>query len=139
MKCSFLRSRFYVVAIFLVLTGVAVRLVFPPFVNLSVELAAGNFTATELFHEFTDDPTKAYMELAKKVIILEGVIASTGDGFVIIGKDMCMVRCIFRKSIYDRKHDLKTGESITLKGVCRGLNMTEVLVTHCIVLNKSAK
>jgi len=103
------------------------------------ELPEGNFTASELFQEFTGDPTDAYIRLANKVIILEGEVAATGDGYIMVGKDMCVVRCIFRNSIYDRKPDLKTGDRVNLKGVCRGLNMTEVLVTHCIILNKAKK
>ncbi|MFA5814717.1 MAG: hypothetical protein WC865_03750 [Bacteroidales bacterium] len=136
MKKSYHQSRILGVALFLILIGVAGRLIFPPFGNLSKELPEGNFTASDLFQEFTSDPTGAYIRLANKVIILEGDVAATGDGYIMVGKDMCLVRCMFRKSIYDRKPGLKTGDRVTLKGVCRGLNMTEVLVTHCIILNK---
>ncbi len=137
MKKFIHRSRILGFALFLILIGVAGRLIFPPFGNLSKELPEGNFTASELFQDFTGDPTFAYIRLANKVIILEGVVAATGDGYIMAGKDMYLVRCLFRKSIYDRKPGLKTGDRVTLKGVCRGLNMTEVLVTHCIILNKS--
>jgi len=136
MKKSNNRSLILGIALFLVLFGVAARLIFPPFGNLSKELPEGNFTASDLFQEFTGNPTDAYIRLANKVIILEGEVAATGDDYVMVGKDMCLVKCMFRKSIYDRKPGLKTGDRVTLKGVCRGLNMTEVLVTHCIILNK---
>lgn len=135
-KKSFHWSLIGGIALFLILTGAAGRLVFPPFGNLLRELPAGNFTAGELFREFADDPSGACLRLANQVIILEGDVFEAGDGYIMIGKDMSPVRCIFRRSIYDRKPDLKPGGRITLKGVCRGLNMTEVLVTHCIVLNK---
>ncbi|MCX6227494.1 MAG: hypothetical protein NTV01_22620 [Bacteroidia bacterium] len=124
------------VALFLILIGVSIRLVFPPFGNLLKELPEGNFTAVELFQEFTGDPTGAWLRLANKVIILEGEVSAAGAGYIVMGKDMCVVRSIFRKSIYDRKPVLKTGDRVTVKGICRGMNMTEVLVTHCIILNK---
>ena len=124
------------IALFLVFCGIGVRLVFPPFGNLPKELPEGNFTASELFQEFTHDPTDAFIRLANKVIILEGEVAASGDDFIIVGKDMYLVRCVLRKSIYDRKPGLRTGDRVTLKGVCRGLNLTEVVVTNCIILNK---
>lgn len=135
-KKSFHWTLTWGIAIFFILAGITGRLLFPPFGNLLQELPAGNFTAGELFQEFTADPSGACLRLANQVIILEGEVYKTGDRYIMVGKDMSPVRCIFRRSIYDRKPDLKTGERITLKGVCRGLNMTEVLVTHCIVLNK---
>jgi len=137
MKKTYHWSRILGITLFLVFIGVAGRLIFPRFSNLSKELTAGNFTASELFQEFTSDPTGAYILLANKLIILEGEVAATGNGYIMMGKDMCLVRCMFRKSIYDRKPDLKTGDRVTLKGICRGLNMTEILITHCIIINKS--
>jgi hypothetical protein len=135
-KKTFHWTRIGGIALFLILTGATGRLIFPPFGNLLQELPAGNFTAGELFQEFTGDPSGASLRFANEVIILEGEVFEAGDGYIMVGKDMSPVRCIFRRSVYDRKPALKTGEKITLKGVCRGLNMTEVLVTHCIVLNK---
>lgn len=137
MKKTYHWSRILGITLFLAVIGVAGRLIFPPFGNLSKELPMGNFTAGDLFQEFTGDPTGAYIRLANKVIILEGEVAATGDGYIMVGKDMCLVRCMFRKSIYDRKPELKSGDRVTLKGICRGLNMTEILITHCIIINKS--
>jgi hypothetical protein len=130
------RSRWFGVILLLVLTGAAVRLIFPPYVNLVKELPAGNFTANELFYEFTSDPLGAYERLGGKVIIFEGVVAATGEGYVLFGEGMSVVKCNFRKTIYDKKPQLSAGDRVTLKGVCRGLNLTEVLVTHCILLTK---
>jgi hypothetical protein len=126
-------------ALLLILTGIGVRLVFPPFASLSKDLAAGNFAACELFQEFTGDPTGAFIRLGGKIVILEGEVAAAGDGYIIMGKEMCVVRCLFRTSIYDRNPDVKTGDRLVLKGVCQGLNRTEVLVTHCIITKKNDK
>lgn len=125
------------IALFLVLTAVTLWIFFPPYCNLARELPEGNYTAGDLFREFARDPAGAYMRLAGKVVILEGEVAETGNGYALVGKDMCLVRCVFRKSIYDLKPDLKTGGRVTLKGVCRGMDLTEVLVTHCIILNNT--
>ena len=136
MKNSFKRFRIAGIVVFLILTGIVVRILFPPHYNLSDDLAAGNFSAGELFHEFTGDPAGAYIRYANQVVILEGSVTATGDGYIMLGRDMSLVKCVFRKSIYDRKPDLKPGDPVTLKGVCRGVNMTELVVTHCIVINK---
>jgi hypothetical protein len=120
----------------LIILGLGGRLIFPPYGNLSKELSAGNFTAGELFQEFSGDPVRAYMLYANKAIVLEGAVAATGQGYIMVGENMSVIRCIFRKTIYDRKPGLKTGDRVILKGICRGLNMTEVLVTHCILINK---
>jgi hypothetical protein len=137
MKLAINRSRLFGVLLLLILIGVSVRLLCPPYGHISKDLPEGNFTAPELFQEFISDPTNAYFRLYGKVVILEGEVAATGNGYVVIGTEMRVVKCIFRKSIYDRKLTATPGTRVTLKGVCRGMNMTEVLVTNCIILNKS--
>jgi hypothetical protein len=117
-----------------VLTAAAIRVVLPPYVNLSRALAEGNYSSGELFREFTADPNGSYRHLAGKVIIIEGAVFETGNGFVRIGQEMAPVRCLLRKTIYDRNPYFKTGDCIILKGVCQGLDMTEVIVTHCITI-----
>lgn len=124
------------IALFLLLIAVGTRLLFPPYAKLSKELPEGNFTACELFHEFAGDPTKAYIRLSEKVIILEGEVSVTSNGQLVIKEDMCLVRCKLRRTIYDRHPRLQVGNRVTLKGVCQGMNMAEVLVTHCIVINR---
>jgi hypothetical protein len=137
MKLAINRFRLFGILLFLILIGVSVRLFYPPYGNIPEDLPEGNFTAPELFQEFINDPTTAYMKLYGKVVILEGEVAATGNGYVVIGKEMRVVKCVFRKSIYDRKLTVTPGTRVTLKGVCKGMNMTEILVTHCIILNKS--
>ena len=138
-KLSPQKYRLFGAAFIIFLITIAAWLFFPPYSNLNRELSAGNFTASELFDEFVSDPTAAYIRFGNKVVILEGEVAATGDGYVLLGKEMRFARCIFRKSIYDKRPDLKTGERVTLKGVCRGLNMTEVYLTHCILIYQSGK
>ena len=78
------------------------------------------------------------MRFSGKVITLKGKVAATDDGYIMLGEDMVVVKCVFRKSIYDRNPLPMVGDSIMLKCVCRGLNLTEILVTHCIIINKSS-
>jgi hypothetical protein len=126
----------WLVVIGLLVAGAALRVIFPLHGGLEKELPEGSYTASELFREFTSDPVGAYQLLASRVIILEDTVATFGDGFAVMGKDLCRVRCQFRRSVYDRKPEVETGDRITIKGICRGQYMTEILVTHCIIINK---
>lgn len=137
MKTVVRRYRLPIIIICVILSGIAVRVALPPNRHLDKALPTGNFTAVELFSEFAGDPSGAAMRLDGKVVILEGVVAASGKGYVVIGKDMCIVKCIFRKSIYDRQPVLKPGDRITVKGICSGLSMTEVVLTYCILIKKN--
>lgn len=139
MKKLFFRYWFVGAAIFLIVICVAGWLVFPPYRNLEKESPLASFTADELFQVFAKDPTGSYIRFSKKVIIIEGIVAASGNGYVMLGKDMCVVRCVFRETIYDKELRLKSGDVVLLKGVCQGMNMTEVVVTHCIVISKTSK
>ncbi len=139
MKKLFFRYWRVGVVFSLVALCVAGWLAFPPYRNLEKEAPVGNFTADELFQGLAKDPAGGYIRLSGKVIIIEGVVAASGDGYVMLGKDMCVIRCTLRKTIYDKKRQFEPGKIVILKGVCRGMNMTEVVVSHCIVINNSAK
>ncbi len=139
MKNFFHRYWLWMAAAALLLTGAIIWLVFPPYGNLASEVSEGSFTTEELFREFTGDPTGTSLRLSGKVIILEGKVAATDKGYIILGQEMVLIRCIFRKTIYDRKPNLAVGDSVTLKCVCRGLNLMEVLVTDCISINKVSR
>ncbi len=139
MKKFFRRLRIWLVVLLILLIAAAAWFVFPPYKNLQTALPEGNFTAIELFREFTSDPTGAPMKLSGKVIILEGRVAASDKDYVMLGQDMCVIKCELRKSIYDKPMQITAGDSVTLKGICRGMNRTELLVTHCILINKSPR
>ena len=139
MKKLFFRYWPIGLVLFLVALCVAGWLVFPLYRNLEKEAPVGNFTADELFQGLAKDPAGGYIRLSGKVIIIEGVVAASGDGYVMLGKDMCVIRCTLRKTLFDKTPKLEPGRAVILKGVCRGMNMTEVVVSHCIVINNIPK
>jgi len=136
-KVSYLHSRLVLMIISGLILAVLIRLFFPPGVDVTWKDEAGTFTPESLFRTFTDDPPEAHFIYGDKVIRVKGQLAASGDGYVLLGKDMEIVRCMLRQSIYDRQVDYQAGQEVILKGVCRGLNMTEVLLTQCIRVKDS--
>lgn len=139
MKKKFHRYWLWTGAAVLLLAGAAIWLVFAPFDDLSKTIPEGSFTSEELFREFAGDPSGTSMRLSGKVITLEGRVAATGDGYVMLGQEMAIIKCVFGKSIYRRNPLPSIGDSVKLKCVCRGLNLAEVLVTNCILTNKVSR
>ena len=136
MKKSYLHSRLIVMVFGLVLLIVLLRLVFPPWFSIESEIPVANFSAHELFATFVEDPSEAHYQYGNKVIVIEGEVTAAGPGFVLMGKDMEIVRCTLRKTIYDRKKNYKPGDQVMFKGICGGLNLTELLITHCVDIKR---
>ena len=139
MKKFFHRFRLWLLLLLLILAGTAWWWFFSPYSNITKQIPAGAFTPSGLFREFTADPTGSSLKLANKVIVLTGRVSAEGDGYIMLGRDMAVVRCVFRKAILNRSMQVVTGDSITLKGICRGLDLTEVLITHCILVDKTSR
>ena len=119
--------------------AILIRLFFPPGMDLMWKDEVGTFTAESLFRTFTDDPPGAHFVYGDKIIRVEGRVAASGQDYILLGKDMEIVRCMMRQSIYDRQRDLQVGQEVAIKGVCRGLNMTEILLTQCVEVKDSVK
>jgi len=134
MRKSFLHARLLLILLTIVTAGLLVRVLLPPYYNMGKLPSMAEANSYELFKYFADDPPEAFSYFTDRVIQVEGVISGVGDGYVTMGSDMRIVRCLLRRSVYDRDPDLKNGERVILKGVCRGLVLTEVLLTHCIVI-----
>ncbi|HBB91898.1 MAG: hypothetical protein A2X22_09615 [Bacteroidetes bacterium GWF2_49_14] len=136
LKKSYLHSRLIVMFITALLLSVVYFVVFPPWFSIESEMPAADLSSEDLFATFVDDPSGAHYQYGDKVIVIEGVVTLAGPGFVLLGKDMEIVRCVMRKTIYDRKKTYRKGDPVMFKGVCRGLNLTELLVTHCVDIGK---
>ena len=134
MRKSFLHTRLILILAGVVSLGILVRILLPPFYNLGKLPSMAEANSYELFKYYADDPPEAFSYYSDRVIQVEGVVSGVGDGYVTMGSDMRIVRCMLRRSVYDRDPGLKKGERVILKGVCRGLVLTEVLLTHCIVI-----
>ncbi|MCD6331759.1 MAG: hypothetical protein J7L89_00650 [Bacteroidales bacterium] len=135
MKWSFLHTRLILFAVILMGIGLTIRIFFPPYYNLRYLTAATDMTPYELFNTYTENPPYAHSLYTDKVILLEGTVAGRNDAFITMGSDMRIVKCVFRKSIYDHPNKLKIGDKVIIKGVCRGITLTEILLTHCIVIS----
>ncbi len=133
------RTRWILAVLLVILAGITVRVFLPPYLNMLKQLPVGNYSATEIFEDFTNDPTGAWLRLAGKPVVMEGEVSASGKGFAMLGKDMFAVKCTLRNSIYDDNCIPSVGDKVVLKGICQGLNMTEVLVTHCVLITKSGK
>jgi hypothetical protein len=135
-RATYLSAGAFLLILFM---GLAVRLIFPPFANLLRVLPMGNFTSAGLFREFAEDQAGASMLLAGQVIIVEGIVSESGKRFIRMDKGLYQVKCVLRNTLYDRPNKMKPGDRITIKGVCEGLNMTEVVMDHCIILNSPSR
>ncbi len=136
LKKSYLHSRLIVIFITVFLLSVVYFVVFPPWFSIESDMPVADISSEDLFSAFVDDPSGSHFEYGDKVIVLEGEVTLAGRGFVLLGQDMEIVRCVMRKTIYDRKKTYRKGDSVMFKGVCRGLNLTELLVTHCVDIGK---
>lgn len=92
-------------------------------------------TAVQLNKEFTDDEKKANASYLDKVIEISGVVMETTtnqDGGVALildsGDPMAGVQCTMR----DKGATAAKGQTVTVKGFCRGNNMG-VMLNDCII------
>jgi hypothetical protein len=136
LKKSYLHGRLIIIFTTFILLFAVGLVVFPPWFSIESDAPAGNFSAEELFAAFVEDPSMSHFQYGDKVIVIEGEVKLAGSGFVLLGENMEIVRCVHRKTIYDRKKVYKTGDKVMFKGVCRGLNLTELLITHCVDIKR---
>ena len=134
MNISFLHKQLTILLLGIIIIGVGIRLIFPPYFNIGKIIPEVSFTETELFNSFIIDPIDAQSRYAQKAILLEGRITGMDDGMILMGKGMEMVRIKLIKNwrypIPDHGYD----DKIQVKGICRGIDLTEVLVTHAFIV-----
>ncbi len=94
-----------------------------------------SLTDSELFNVFITDPIDAQSRYAQKAILLEGRITGVNDGMILMGKGMELVRIKLIKNWRYPIPEYKHGDQILVKGICRGIDLTEVLVTHAFIVN----
>ncbi len=92
-------------------------------------------TAVQLNKEFTADETKANASYLDKVIEISGTVtdvsANQDGGIVMIldsGDPMAGVQCTMR----DKGAKVAKGQTVTIKGFCRGNNMG-VALNDCVI------
>lgn len=134
MKKSYLHKQLSIILILLIAIGIVIRLIFPPYFNIGKLIPEASFTDAELFNSFIIDPIDAQSRFARKAILLEGRITGLDDGMILMGKGMEMVRVKLIKNWRYPVPEYHYDDKIQVKGICQGLDLTEVLVTHAFIV-----
>lgn len=104
----------------------------------SVDDADFSMEASQLISEFEQDEAKANEKYLDKVIEVKGpvkdVIKDENSVTLLLGDDTSMssVSCALSKGAFEEALDIKTGNIITVKGICSGM-LLDVALTNCVV------
>lgn len=110
------------------------RIVFPPFYNIGKLQPVQQLKDKELFDQFVLNPIDTQSRYALKAILVEGVITGIDNDMILMGSGMEIVRIkLFKNWRYDIP-EYKYGDYLLIKGICRGIDLTEVLVTNAIII-----
>ncbi len=135
MKKSYLHKVLLLILLGFLLIGATIRLVFPPYYNIGKIVPEGSFTESNLFSTFVKDPIGSQSRYAQKAILVEGRISGLDGKMILMGSGMEIVRI---KLIKNWRYDVLEhgyGDRIMVKGICRGIDLTEVLVTNAFIVN----
>ncbi len=132
---SYLHKSLIRIILGLFLIAVIFRIIFPPYYGMAKRLPIAQMTDTELFDTFINNPVDAQSKYAQKVILLEGRVSSLDNGMVIMGTGMRVVRVVFQKQPLKRTPGFDVGQRLVLKGLCSGIDLNEVIVTHAIIVS----
>lgn len=135
MKPSYLHKQLIFIILGLLLVGATIRFVFPPYFNIGKVPAEGSFSDTEIFNAFIKDPIDAQSRYAGKAIMVEGRITGIDGNMILMGKGMEVVRIKLMRSWRYQVPKFEHGNKILIKGICRGIDLTEVLVTHSLIIS----
>jgi len=138
MKRSYLHSTLLYLVVGLLAGSLLIRIFLPPYYFVKRAVPVKAFSAHELYQAVTAVPSIPSDTLAGKVILLQGLVSAVSQDYILIGKDHETIRCTFRKTIYDRKPDLRIGAEIVLKGLCQCQYMNQAVVSQCVVLNRKS-
>lgn len=128
----------YVLLLALIGMGIGFYLYNKPHQNMQRAKADMTLPASELFSAFEANEDAANAQYLDKVVQVEGVIQDinqdeNGQFSLTLesGSDMFGVICQFDEQSEHQTDHLKTGQKVTLKGICTGMLMDVVLV-RCV-------
>ncbi len=136
MRRSYLHSTLVYLAVGLLVGSLLIRIFLPPFYYVKRAVPVKAFSVQELYQTVAAASSVASDTLAGKVILVQGVVGGVTPDYLLIGQGHEMIRCTFRKTIYDRKPVLKMGTEIVLKGICQCRYMNQAVVSQCVLLNQ---
>ena len=98
--------------------------------------------AAELFKAFEQDETASNAKYMSKIIAVTGIIDEIEEDrngapvlFLQTGADVAGILCTLESSQKEKASGLKTGDAVTVKGVCTGMLM-EVVINKGILIDK---
>lgn len=125
-----------VVIIGLIAAGVGYWQYNKPHRDASTEKVAHALTANELFNAFDTDEQSAMDKYANQLIEVTGtireVVAGTETNTMLVLESehpIFGIKCMFQEPI---KNELNSGQQITVKGFCSGIN-GDVEMTRCAI------
>jgi len=121
-----------------VCTGAVIgyRMYNKPHRNVASETAL-ELTAMRLAAEYEKDEAIANKKYLGNAVQVSGTVSEVTVNqqnkpvIVLLGGDMSGVQC----TLQDNVHDIKKGDSITIRGFCSGY-LTDVIIDRCIVHGK---
>ena len=136
---SYLHKQLLIILLVTALVGVGIRLTFPPYFNIGKIQPVASYSSTKLFNSFVDNPIDAQGRLGGKAILLEGEITGLDENMILMGVGMEIIRV---KLIHDWRYKIpeyKYGDHILIKGICQGIDLSEVLVSHSLIVTVMGK
>jgi hypothetical protein len=108
-----------------------------PHQGIANKEAAYTLESRQLFNEFDQNENAANKKYVNKVVCAYGkVMDKTSDangivGLILEGGEMAGVGCQFDKSVVKEIQNIRKGQAIKVKGVCKGMLM-DVILVDCV-------
>jgi len=125
--------------ILIIITGGLLYVFKKPGRDVSKEKETFEIKATKLYSEYQENETKANAKYLDKTILVKGQLIEKGDNYIIIGSKKASINCSFAGNYSYNIEGMKINGNIKIKGVCTGLNLFDVTINKCVIINKNVK
>jgi len=109
--------------------------------NINIAKVEEQVTSNKLLASFESNENLAYSNYVEKVVVVEGVVKDVtylNNRFTVILQNQNGVPQILCDMLFSEKEnvkELKTGQKVNIKGVCKGY-LLDVIMLNCILVNK---
>jgi hypothetical protein len=102
-------------------------------------VAAATVSAVQMADEFEKDENKANTAYRDKVLEIRGKLAkvqkdSASVSVQLLTNGMGLVNCELEKDQAEKANALKENDEITVKGVCNGYLLPDVIITRTVIV-----
>lgn len=122
------------IALAIILFSIGLRVLFPPFYTIGKKSPVQQFTYEELFDTFVKHPVEAPGRYAMQPLLVEGRITGIDGHMILMSHGMKIVRIKLMQNWRYDIPDFGYGDYVLVKGICRGMDLTEVVLTHAIII-----